>query len=372
MIFPISEIPDKVTHSILDGVSALQNMSHTAFWSTVLGFLVVARIAVILATPKRRELDIKGKKVVISGGSQGAGAALAELCYTKGANVVIVSRTVSKLEAQVQKIVTKHEPMFEGQTIRYIAADLTKEEEAIRVFSEETMPAAPDVIFSCAGAAETGFILDFKASQLASAFSTNYLSALFFVHAGTTRMAKEPISPKNPRYVAIFSSVLAFYPLLGYGQYCASKAAVRSLIDSLRVEALPFNIRVVGVFPGNFQSEGFEEENKTKPEITRQIEGPSQAISAEECAKIVFAQMEKGGQMITTDLIGWILQSIALSSSPRSFSLLQIPLAIFMCIFSPVWNAFVNRDVRKYFHANTAYVTRHQRGGVGSENPTPQ
>lgn len=46
--------------------------------------------------------------MIVTGGSQGMGKALAELLAKKGANVLIVARTVGKLEAALKDICVSH------------------------------------------------------------------------------------------------------------------------------------------------------------------------------------------------------------------------------------------------------------------------
>jgi hypothetical protein len=49
-----------------------------------------------------------GKTVILTGGSQGMGKAVAELLAKKGANVLIVARTVGKLEAALKDISVRY------------------------------------------------------------------------------------------------------------------------------------------------------------------------------------------------------------------------------------------------------------------------
>lgn len=161
-------------------------------------------------------------------------------------------------------------------------------------------------------------------------------------------MAKEPV-PDYDRQIVFFSSVVHFYSFIGYSQYSPLKSALRSLADCLRHECIPYNIKVASVFPGNFMSEGYEIEETTKPAITKKIEGPSQAVPAEECAKIVIKELSKGKETITTDFIGLVLSSSMLSGSPRSNYLAQTFFAIIFAIVAPVWEWFVRRDISDYF-----------------------
>lgn len=57
------------------------------------------------------------------------------------------------------------------------------------------------------------------------------------------------------------------------------------LADSLRSELLLYGIKIHAYFPGTILSPGFEIEQKTKPRITKEIEGKVEALSCEDCAK---------------------------------------------------------------------------------------
>jgi ribitol 2-dehydrogenase/3-dehydrosphinganine reductase len=103
------------------------------------------------------------------------------------------------------------------------------------------------------------------------------------------------------------------------------------------------------IFPGNFQSEGFEEEQKTKPEITKTIEGPSNPIPGSECADIVLDQLAKGYDTVTTDFVGWVLGCSVLGVLPRNWSLFQIIVSFVFLVVSPIATWSIYRDVVKYF-----------------------
>ena len=52
--------------------------------------------------------DLRIETVIVTGGSQGMGKAVASLLAKKGANVLIVARTVQKLEAALKDISVSH------------------------------------------------------------------------------------------------------------------------------------------------------------------------------------------------------------------------------------------------------------------------
>ena len=60
--------------------------------------------------------------------------------------------------------------------------------------------------------------------------------------------------------------------MIGYSQYCPTKFALRGLAECLRQELLPHGIKTHIYFVSTIKTPGYEQENLTKPEITRKIE----------------------------------------------------------------------------------------------------
>ena len=289
---------------------------------------------------------VKDKLVVISGGSQGLGASLAKLVVKQGGSVVIVARTVQKLQQTVNEC--EEFRTSDTQIISYVSADLSKAADCARVFTE--IEKTPDIVMCCAGVARPGLLLETSSEVLESSIDSIYKSALYFSQAALKAIAAVPIDKTgSPRHITFFSSVVAFYGFVGYGSYAPLKSAVRALADILRQECIPYNTKVECVFPGNIATEGFEIEELTKPEITRIIEGPSDVMQPDDCAELVLKRLDAGQQMVHTDFIGWVLNGIALGASPRTNPILLTILSLILTFFIPIWNIIVNRDIRAYY-----------------------
>lgn len=289
---------------------------------------------------------VKNRLVVISGGSQGLGASLAKLIVNQGGSVVIVARTVGKLQQTVEECEKLR--TSSTQTISYVSADLSKAADCARVFTE--IEKTPDIVMCCAGVARPGLLLETSPEVLESSIDSIYKSALYFSQAALKAIAAAPIEKNSPpRHITFFSSVVAFYGFIGYGSYAPLKSAVRVLADILRQECIPYNTNVECVFPGNIDTEGFEIEEHTKPEITKMIEGPSDVMDPDECAALVLKRLDAGQEMVHTDLIGWVLNGIVLGASPRTSPILLSILSLVLTLLIPIWNIIVNRDIRSYY-----------------------
>ncbi|KAJ5578030.1 uncharacterized protein N7459_006994 [Penicillium hispanicum] len=288
---------------------------------------------------RKNEFEVAGRTVVITGGSEGMGRAVAVQMASKGANVVIVARTVSKLEATVEELKTKSWNMLK-QRFMYIAADLSDAAECDRVIAEVTTwndGSAPDVVWCCAGFCHPGFFIDVPMKIQRQQMDNVYWTAANMAHA-TLRSWLSPIPPssqmRNPRRHLIFTcSTAAFVPVAGYGPYSPAKAAIRALSDTLSQEIEMYNgaytqrhrnyapaadVKIHTVFPMGILSPGFDNEQKIKPDLTKLLEEADRPQTPEEVARISISALERGEYLITTMFVGNVMKGSALGPSPRN------------------------------------------------------
>ena len=290
----------------------------------------------------------QGKCALIVGASQGLGAELARKLYSKGCTVILVARTQAKLKLVVDEIEKEKIETGDPKAL-YIAADVSKYDQCLQLWQEiDEAGLDPDFIFCCAGSTICKLFEDLTGADLAQGVNVNYMTALNVTHSGFRHVLSKGTIAKK-RHVIFFSSVVSFFTFAGYSQYAPLKSALESLSISLRQEMGPYGYRISCVFPGNFASEGFEEEQKTKPQITKDIEGPSKPISTEKCADIVIDKLSKGYDTITTDSIGWLLSCSVLGMLPRQWGFFQIIVSFLFLLIAPIVNWVIYRDVEKYF-----------------------
>lgn len=297
-------------------------------------------------------LQVKKKSrmlVVISGGSQGLGAALARIYVQRGHSVVLVARTESKLKATVKELETLHStnPLADmNATTMYVAADVSDPAQCERVFDQ--IGEVPDLVLCCAGAATPGLFVELTTAQLETGLKTVYETVLYFSHAAMKRMTAAKDKHEVRRSLVLFSSTTAVFPFIGYSSYAPGKAAIRALADILRQECLPHNIRVCHVLPGSMDTEGFAQEELTKPHITRVIEGKTVPLPPDAVATHILRKFDAGNDTIYTDAAGWILGSMMLGYGPRyGYGILQAALGVFFALFGTIVGWFMNREIAK-------------------------
>ena len=96
------------------------------------------------------DLQLKGKHILITGGSKGIGLACAQGFLAEGAQVTLVSRSADNLARAQQQLAQQ----FPSGVVLTIAADLQDAAQAQRAVDEAESHAAVDVLVNSAGAAK--------------------------------------------------------------------------------------------------------------------------------------------------------------------------------------------------------------------------
>ena len=122
-------------------------------------------------------------------------------------------------------------------------------------------------------------------------------------------MIRSPQPASSPKRQIVFTaSLLSFTTIPGYAGYAPAKAAIRMLADTLREECRLYDIEIACSFPANILSPGFEEEERTKPTITRTLEGTAGAESPEVVARHIIDRLERGNKHITYEFNGALVK----------------------------------------------------------------
>jgi NAD(P)-dependent dehydrogenase (short-subunit alcohol dehydrogenase family) len=133
-------------------------------------------------------------------------------------------------------------------------------------------------------------------------------------------MIRAPLPADAPqRQIVFVSSLISFTVIPGYAGYAPSKAALRMLADTLREECVLYDIDVRCCFPANILTPGFEVEERTKPEITKKIEGTAASETPEAVATKIIDRLEQGHKHITYQFEGDLVKVIP----PQVFGLME-------------------------------------------------
>lgn len=177
---------------------------------------------------------------MITGASSGIGEGLALELARRGATVGLVARRAEVLSELVHKISS------EGGKALALVADVNDAGElrTQAVFLRQEFGPI-DVLIANAGIGTISPALDLQPEDVATVFKVNVLGAVNSVAA----VLPEMIARKQGQLVAI-SSLSAYRGLPKSAAYCASKAAVSSFFESLRIDLRNSGVDVTIIHPG--------------------------------------------------------------------------------------------------------------------------
>ena len=245
----------------------------------------------------------QGKTVYITGGSSGIGLAAAKQFAAAGANVAILSRDRTKLDAALPFI--QAAKASDGQ--KFVAEQLdvgnnAEVEAKLAVLARDF--GAPDILINCAGTVWCNYIEETPYDAFETEMRTNFFGVRNMV-AGVL-----PFMKQKGGHIVNVSSTLGFVGAFGYSAYCPSKFAIVGFSEVIRAELKKYNIRVSVLCPPDTDTPQLAEENQTKPPETRAINSHAGLMQPEQVAAAMIKGMEKNHLMIVPGFMNrvtWIL-----------------------------------------------------------------
>jgi NAD(P)-dependent dehydrogenase (short-subunit alcohol dehydrogenase family) len=190
---------------------------------------------------------LDGKKVFVTGGSQGIGKAVALGLAEAGADVAIVARGLAKAEEAAHQIAKL------GVKAIAVKADVTVPAEVDGMIKTILKAfGTVDVAFNNAGTAAVAKAEEMSYEELTRIFNVN-LTGLFLTAQAAARVM---IARKSGSIInmASMSAHVVNVPQ-ATANYNASKAGVVQLTKCLAVEWAPHNVRVNSISPGYTRTE---------------------------------------------------------------------------------------------------------------------
>jgi glucose 1-dehydrogenase len=181
-----------------------------------------------------------GKRFVMSGGGRGIGEATARRAAREGADVLLISRTRSEIEAVAESIVAAG-----GQAWWHVADVAADDQVEAAVDAARDRWGGIDVLVNCAGFGFTAPFIDFPISEWRTIIDVNLTGAFMMAQ----RVARVMIESGGGSVVHI-SSIAGLAADGDEGAYNASKAGMRGLNNTMARELARYGIRSNLVAPG--------------------------------------------------------------------------------------------------------------------------
>jgi NAD(P)-dependent dehydrogenase (short-subunit alcohol dehydrogenase family) len=192
--------------------------------------------------------SLSDKVAIVTGGTQGLGAAIAGTLAQRGAKgVVICGRNADKGQAQAQRL------RGLGTQALYVQADLAKVEDCRRVVQQaDATFGRVDVLVNAAALTDRGTILDTEPELFDAMFAVNVRAPFYLMQESIKVMRREHIEGSIVNIGSM--SALAGQPFIA--AYCASKGAMATLTRNTAYALLHNRIRVNALNIGWMDSEG--------------------------------------------------------------------------------------------------------------------
>lgn len=313
----------------------------TGAWllSAVVAISFVRKCASVYACAMRGSL--RGKHVVITGGSQGLGKALAEMCVREGALVTIVSRSRAKLEAAKQETGAHCAISLDLSTAT--SADIAK---ALQAAAEGVGGRHVDVFIANAGTGHARLVIP-SSSDLDS-----YISGLVDLNTKGTLLAVTEAARAmrmSGGRICIVSSAAGIISLPGYAYYSATKFGHRGVVAGAYHELKRSGILLGCFYPGSMLTPGYEEELEDRPDITHRIESScSDTCSPESAAKSVLHGIKTGAREWSNEP----LAHLALDA-PTGCLHLDLAIAATVSIIKAGWDIYLQFAALSYLPSSS-------------------
>jgi short-subunit dehydrogenase len=234
-------------------------------------------------------VEISGKVVLITGASEGVGAACAEAFRRRGARLSLAARSASRLEE-----------VGRGEAL-VTPGDLTEADVRRRVV-ERTLErfGRVDILINNAG---VGLYVAASKAPLEAVrrmFELNVFAALELA-----QLVLPGMKERHSGAIVMVSSIAGRMTLPWLSLYSASKAALDSVADALRVELKPDGIGVTTVAPG-YVTTGFQSHVLGGRPPAGLARYQRFAISAGHCAEAIARGVERNARTVMAPRSGWI------------------------------------------------------------------
>ncbi|GHV97919.1 3-oxoacyl-[acyl-carrier-protein] reductase [Lactobacillus nasalidis] len=186
-------------------------------------------------------MDLKNKRVLITGSTQGIGAATALAFAKRGCQVLLNGRR-PELPAALAKELEES-----GAKFQYFSADVSDEAAVKQLFKEV---GDVDIVVNNAGITRDQILIGMKLADFDQVIRVNLRGSFMVLQKALKKMLK-----KRSGVIINMASVVGQHGNAGQANYAASKAGVIALTQTAAKEAAQRGVRVNAIAPGMIASE---------------------------------------------------------------------------------------------------------------------
>ncbi|CAI5459478.1 unnamed protein product, partial [Closterium sp. Yama58-4] len=283
-------------------------------WALVAIAVVVILFEILAWACRPKRISLRGKAVLIVGGSSGIGLCIGELAVQQGARVAVVARNKERLASahtQLEALLPPDTPS--SDFLLSVAADAANSDDATRAVDQVVAAFGRlDVVICCQGQSTPHqFEFDTVENQQ-QLMNVNYWASVYVIRAALPVVKR---AGKEGR-IMLVSSQAGQVGIYGYTAYSAAKFALRGLAEALQMELVHVGTRVVMLFPPDTDTPQLQQENETKPAVTKAITQGNKPFPPMAVARAAISAVERGDFLAPVGFDGWMLSIATAGMSP--------------------------------------------------------
>ncbi|MBL8953213.1 MAG: SDR family NAD(P)-dependent oxidoreductase [Myxococcaceae bacterium] len=268
-----------------------------------LGLGLVAAAGAVMLNRLRRPHRLRGRLVLITGGSRGLGLELARVCLDRGARVALLGRDADTLATARASL---------GDGVFTFACDVA-DRGAVRAAVDTLAERAGDVdvVIHCAGQIQVGPLKTMTPADYQRSLDTHLFGAIHVVDAVLPSMRE-----RRAGNIVLVSSVGGLVAVPHLTPYSTSKFALAGYAEGLRAELANDGICVTAVYPGlmrtgsprNADFKGRHEREYAWFTIAGSL--PFVSMSVQKAARSIVAACERGQASLNLMPLGRVLLTL--------------------------------------------------------------
>ena len=224
-------------------------------------------------------VSIQDRIVVITGASSGIGASCAKMFAKEGASLILAARRKEKLEAVAAELKEAYQ-----SKIKLLEMDVSdRNSVATSISSLPESWQEVDILVNNAGLSrgidklQTGAIQNWE-----EMIDTNVKGLLYVTRSLLPRMVE-----RNQGHIINIGSIAGHQAYTGGNVYCATKAAVKTLSQGLKMDLLGTPIRVSCVDPGTVETEFSQVRFRGDTEKAKKVYQRMNPLTPDDIAEVV-------------------------------------------------------------------------------------
>lgn len=234
----------------------------------------------------------KNRVIILTGATQGIGRATALTLAEAGCRLVLAARNAEALQ-DLTGMLTKagHQAVAVPTDIGNIGQAAALATKTVEAFGKI------DVVINNAAIGVRDWVTDLQEAEARRVMDVNYFGPVALIQAAIPHLKANP----EGGLIINVSSIVGRRAMPGIAGYCASKAALEKMAESLRIELAADNIRVSTVYPGVTQT-GFNQ-NSLGSDPNRR--GRRAGVPPERVARVVLRAIRREPRDVFVTFFDW-------------------------------------------------------------------